>query len=174
MHTYIAVSPSVLLVRSLLHFYVEQQTWVSTQLESTSPTAESVVSASPSPAPRSLSGQNKKKRALTPSASSSRRHRSRTDAQSRLHYLPRHSHLLKRHHATKPRTRASSSFSSATSRPSVPPVAATPPPSAPSPGAAALLEMYGAMIGERMQSCMRLEEMVRDAHGSPRDLFWTF
>lgn len=87
--------------------------------------------------------------------------------QTHLYYLPRHSPLLKhqrrRHPKSTRTTTADSKVTAGSTRSAVASPSPVSPAAAPSPGAMTLVAMFGEMIGERMQMCMRLEEMVRDA-----------
>ncbi|KAG8948556.1 hypothetical protein FRC00_008544 [Tulasnella sp. 408] len=177
MANYIAIVPPANLVHSIYDFYVEQQTWVSTQLQNSgSPRVHQPLALSPPPMPSRDLVKRRKSRAASQRRS---RHHINLDLRTRLTYLPRQSpvhsrHIRRnRHQAQKQlshrlRRRTSTSTRTA-SPPRTPPRETLSPTPVPTTAGMTLLAMYGDMVKDRMQSCMRLEEMVRDARS--KDLF---
>ncbi|KAG8907212.1 hypothetical protein FRC01_007755 [Tulasnella sp. 417] len=186
MANYIAIVPPANLVHSIYDFYVEQQTWVSTQLQNNgSPRVLQPLALMSPPPPlvpsRNLvERRNKISRVASQRRSSSRRHIN-LDLRTRLTYLPRQSPVLSRHirrnrqrtqqHCSSHRLlrRRTSTSTRTASPPTTPPRDTLSPTPVPTTAGMTLLAMYGDMVKDRMQSCMRLEEMVRDARS--KDLF---
>ncbi|KIO22998.1 hypothetical protein M407DRAFT_27500 [Tulasnella calospora MUT 4182] len=178
MANYIAIVPPANLVHSIYDFYVEQQSWVSTQLQNSgSPRAHQPLALSPPPFPSRDLVKRRKSRA---SMSQRRSRHINLDLRTRLTYLPRqspvHSRHLRRHHAQKQQhlsshrlSRRTSTSTRTASPPTTPPRETLSPTPVPATAGMTLLAMYGDMVKDRMQSCMRLEEMVRDARS--KDLF---
>ncbi|KAG8946687.1 hypothetical protein FRC04_011465 [Tulasnella sp. 424] len=190
MSTYIAIVPPANLVHSIYDFYVQQQTWVSSQLQSNgSPLSHSQLALSPPPLPsRNLVERRKNRISSQQRRRPSKSHRPiNLDLRTRLTYLPRQSPIHSRHlrrnrhtqqssrkqpssHRLRRRTTiGSTSTRTASPPPATPPRETLSPTPVPTTAGMTLLAMYGDMVKDRMQSCMRLEEMVRDARS--KDLF---
>jgi len=149
--------PTVTAVHSLLDFYVQQQSWVYSQLPTSHlPYALRAVECPPSPLnldeeppKESTTKEEQRMRRIA-------RRRTRLDAKTHLYYLPRRCPLARPRRPVKPRRARTASTSTLRSSSRTP--------SPPSNGLQSLLAMYNDMIGERMKSCVRLEQMVRNAH----------
>jgi len=148
--------PTVTDVHSLLDFYTQQQSWVSSQLPASQlPYSLRALECPPSPlilddepsTETAAKGEQRIRRVA--------RRRTRLDTKTHLYYLPRRSQLARPRRPVKPKRARTASTSTLRSN------SLTPPP--PSYGLQGLLAMYNDMIGERMKSCVRLEQMVRNA-----------
>jgi len=197
-------------IYSLMDFYSQQQSWVTSQLDQPfSSAGPSTYDASPSPAP-SISSTLSASTSFTHASSSTAR--SSTSAKNRRRFinspsqrqrgpvrnmrtssskwarrhlpsLLRNANNSSRTHKSRPMTRIAfrmrtvtirmrqpTQMMTATTAPPLELPAASVPlslPCAPTPEATDLLVRYQLMIGDRMDSCMRLQNMIDEAYGGP-------
>ncbi|KAG9015807.1 hypothetical protein FRB93_012372 [Tulasnella sp. JGI-2019a] len=196
---------------SLMDFYEQQQSWVTSQLLQPSSDAAGPSSCSydqsPSPAP-SASSTLSVSSCFTHSSSSTERSKNKRHSQrpsqrrrgpvrnmrpapkwARRHLpsLHRIANNSSRTHKLRPVARIALRMRTVTLRKSQPTqmmmltATTTPPleeqptisvplssPRAPSPDTMDLLVRYQLMIGDRMESCMRLQSMINEAYGGPQ------